>query len=79
MNTVKLYRYFVIACVCTAFGAVANLLLILLVAFIFAGAEGNTWIRWYFEAGNGLLFFIMSIIIGSFVFPYAKKLKLGHA
>ena len=79
MKTRELYRYFVIACACTAIGAIANLLLILMVAFIFAGDTGDSYIKWYFEAGNGLLFFIVSIVIGVSAFPFVKHLKLGYA
>ena len=79
MKIAGIYRYFIIVCVCTAIGAVSNLLLILLIAFLFAGSEGESWLKWYFEFGNGLLFFFISVLLGTLSFPYIKHLKLSHA
>ncbi|MGO9443989.1 MAG: hypothetical protein ACLPXB_04335 [Thiobacillaceae bacterium] len=43
---VTFVRWFVVICVSGAIGAVTNVVLFFLAAFLFAGAEGDSWVRW---------------------------------
>ena len=56
-------------------GAVTNLVLFFTIAFLFAGAEGDQWVRFYF-GGNGGYFMTVTTIIGIIVFPFIRKLNI---
>ena len=56
-------------------GAVTNLVLFFTIAFLFAGAEGDQWVRSYF-GGNGGYFMTVTTIIGIIVFPFIRKLNI---
>lgn len=67
-------RWFMVICVCGAIGAVANVILFFLAAFLFAGAEGDSWVRWYF--GNQDLFFVsVTVLLSLAAFPFVKQFR----
>ncbi len=67
-------RWFMVICVCGAIGATANVILFFLAAFLFAGAEGDSWVRWYF-GNNGVYFVAVTVLLGSLAFPFVKQLR----
>ena len=69
------YRWFMVICVSGAAGAVANIVLFFLTAFLFAGAEGDSWVRWYF-GGNGLFFLSTTFVLSLVAFPFVKRLRM---
>jgi hypothetical protein len=67
-------RWFMVICVSGAIGAVANVVLFFLAAFMFAGAEGDSWVRWYF-GNEGLYFVSVTVLLALAAFPFAKKFR----
>lgn len=67
-------RWFMVICVCGAIGAVANVILFFLAAFLFAGAEGDSWVRWYF-GNEGVYFVSVTVLLALAAFPFAKKFR----
>ena len=65
-------RWFMVICVSGAIGAVANVVLFFLAAFMFAGAEGDSWVRWYF-GNEGVYFVLVTVLLALAAFPFAKK------
>lgn len=57
-------------------GTVTNLVLFFLIAFMFAGGNGDKWVRFYFGGGNGAYFMIASIILALCYFPITKKMNI---
>ena len=57
-------------------GAGANLVFFFGAAFLFAEVEGGAWVRWYFEAGSGGLFFLVTTVLAVPVFPLLRKLSI---
>jgi hypothetical protein len=51
----KFYRLYALVAVSLAVGAVSNLILFFVFAFLFAGPHGDKWVRWYFGSGAFLL------------------------
>ena len=56
--------------------AVTNIILFFGAAFLFAGANGDMWVKWYFGSKDGLYFVLVSMLLAVPVVPYAKKLKI---
>jgi hypothetical protein len=71
---VSFVRWFMVICVSGAIGAVANVALFFLVAFLFAGAEGDSWVRWYF-GNDGVYFVSVTVLLALAAFPFAKKFR----
>lgn len=67
-------RWFMVICVCGAIGAVANVILFFLAAFLFAGAEGDSWVRWYF-GNQGLFFVSVTVLLSLAAFPFVKQFR----
>ena len=67
-------RWFMVICVSGTIGAVANVVLFFLVAFLFAGAEGDSWVRWYF-GNEGIYFVSVTVLLALAAFPFAKKFR----
>lgn len=72
---IKAYRWLMIICVSGVVGAVLNVVLFFLVAFLFAGADGDSWVRWYF--GNVVVFLIVTALFSLVAFPFVKRFRLG--
>ena len=70
----SLVGWFMVICICGAIGAVANVILFFLAAFLFAGAEGDTWIRWYF-GNQGLFFVSVTVLLSLAAFPFVKQFR----
>lgn len=68
------YRWSMVVCVSGAVGAVANIVLFFLAAFLFAGSEGDSWERWYF-GGNGGIFLSVTLVLSLVAFPFVKRLR----
>jgi hypothetical protein len=58
-----------------AAGAVANVVLFFLVVFLFAEAEGDSWIRWYF-GDNGIIIVSTTFVLSLVAFPFVKRLRM---
>jgi hypothetical protein len=71
----KIYRAFVLLLVCMAIGAVGALILLFLSAFLFAGANGDAWVRWFF-AGGGHRFITAALALAAIAFPFVQRAKL---
>ena len=71
----KMFRAFALIIVCMAIGTVSALILLFLSAFMFAGADGDAWIRWFF-AGDGYRFITGAILLGAVAFPFVKRVNL---
>ena len=71
---ITVYRWFMVACVSGAVGAVANIVLFFLAAFLFAGAEGDSWVRWYFGS-NGVIFLSTTLLLSLAAFPFVKRFR----
>jgi len=71
-----IYRWLMVVTVCGAVGAVANLVLFFLAAFLFADTEGDAWVRWYFD-GDGLRFVAVTVGLAAAAFPFVKRLRLS--
>ena len=56
-------------------GAVTNIVLFFGAAFLFAGADGDEWVRSYF-GGDGGYFMIGTIFIAICVLPFLRKLNI---
>jgi len=67
-------RWFMLICVCGAVGAMANVILFFLAVFLFAGAEGDSWVRWYF-GNDGVYFVVITIFLASLAFPFVKQFR----
>ena len=61
-----------VTCMCGAIGAVANVILFFLAAFLFAGAEGDSWVRWYF-GNDGVYFMVVTVLLASAAFSFVKQ------
>ena len=57
-------------------GTVTNLVLFFLIAFLFAGGDGDEWVRSYFGGGNGAYFMFVSIVLAFCFFPLTKKINI---
>jgi hypothetical protein len=75
-NVYKAVKWFYVIVVSLAAGTVVNIVLFFGAAFLFAGANGDTWLRWYFESKDGLYFVLVSMLLALPVVPYAKKLNI---
>jgi hypothetical protein len=64
----------VIICVTGAIGAVVNVVLFFLLAFLFAGSEGDAWVRWYF-GNEGVYFVSVTVLLALAAFPFTKKFR----
>ena len=69
----SLIQWIMVTCVSMAAGAVANIVLFFVAAFLFAGPEGGSWVRSYF--GNGVLFLLVTIMLAAVAFPLVKRLR----
>lgn len=69
-------KWFYVIVVSLAAGAVANFILFFGTAFLFAGANGDTWVRWYFETGDGKLFLGVTFLLALPAIPYARKMNI---
>lgn len=58
-------------------GTVTNLVLFFLIAFLFAGGDGDKWVRFYFEGGDGAYFLTSSIVLALCYFPITKKMNIN--
>ncbi len=58
-----------------AMGAIANLIILFVIAFLFAGADGNEWIKWYLGYKNGLFFMLGTILLAFLFSPLVRRLK----
>ena len=67
-------RWFMIIGVCGAIGAVANVTLFFLAAVLFAGTEGDSWVRWYF-GNQGLFFVSVTVLLSLAAFPFVKQFR----
>jgi len=67
-------RWFMVICVCAAIGAIANAFLFFLAAFLFAGAEGDSWVRWYF-GNDGVYFVVATVLLACLAFPFVKQFR----
>ena len=67
-------RWFMVICVSGAIGAVANVVLFFLLAFLFAGAEGDSWVRWYFGSEGGY-FVAVTVLLALLAFPFVKRFR----
>ena len=56
-------------------GVVTNLVLFFTIAFLFAGAEGDQWVRFYF-GGDGVYFMTVTVIIAILALPFIRKLNI---
>ena len=63
-----------IVIVCLAIGAVGSIVLLFSAAFIFAGAEGDSWVRSFF--GEEGFFLVSTILLGVIAYPFIKKANL---
>jgi hypothetical protein len=72
---IRANRMMVLAVVCGAFGAVANVVVFFTAAFLFAGVRGDDWVRWYFGTYNGIYFLLVTACFGALIFPFVKKMK----
>jgi hypothetical protein len=66
------YKRFVVS---VAMGAIANLILLFAVAFLFAGENGNEWVKWYFGYKGGLYFILGTVLLTFLFFPLARRFK----
>jgi uncharacterized PurR-regulated membrane protein YhhQ (DUF165 family) len=69
-------KWFYVLIASLMIGVVANLVLFFAIAFIFGGAEGDSWVRWYFGTANGKLFLLVSLLCALPTIPFTKKLKI---
>ncbi len=73
--TYKTIKLFYILPVAFGIGAVTNLVLFFTIAFLFAGADGDQWVRSYF-GGNGEYFMTVTVIISIIALPFIRKLNI---
>ena len=59
-------------------GAITNLVGFFFIAFLFAGADGDVWVRTYFGTANGAYFMVVTLIIAVIVFPLTIKMKIAR-
>jgi len=71
----EVYRWFMVVCISGVVGAVASIVLFFLAAFLFAGAEGDSWVRWYF-GGNGIFFLSATLALSIIAFPFVKHFRM---
>jgi hypothetical protein len=76
ISGLMILRWLVIVIVACAIGLVANLFILLLVAFLFAGSAGDQWIWWYLHKEDGGVFVSATILLALIVLPFIRKLKL---
>jgi hypothetical protein len=67
-------RWFMVISVCGAIGAVANVILFFLAAFLFAGTNGDSWVRWYFGS-EGIYFVAVTVLLALLAFPFVKRFR----
>ena len=72
---ISVYRWLIVICVSGALGAVTNVVLFFTVAFFFAGADGDSWVRWYFGHG-GIVFLFVTLLFTLGAFPFVKRLRI---
>jgi hypothetical protein len=72
---VTVYRWLIIACVSGAMGAIANVALLFLTTFLFAGADGDSWVKWYFGY-DGAIFISVTLLLSLVAFPFVKHLRM---
>lgn len=77
-HLLAVHQWLVLVCVSGAIGAVINVILFFLIAFVFAGAEGDSWVRWYFGDG-GIAFLFVTVMLMFFFFPFIKRLRKSDA
>jgi hypothetical protein len=71
-NFVKIF-YTIPVALCL--GAVINFVLFFTIAFLFAGADGDKWVRSYF-GGDGEYFLTGAFFISIVAFPFLIKLNI---
>lgn len=71
---VSCVRWFTVICVSATIGAIANLTLLFLAAFLFAGTDGDSWVRWYF-GNDGVFFLAGTALATSLSVPFVKRLR----
>lgn len=67
-------RSFMVICVHGAMATVANMILFFLAAFLFAGAEGDWWVCWYF-GNQGLYFGSVTALLSLAAFPFLRQFR----
>lgn len=60
-----------------AVGAVLNIILLFGSAFLFAGADGDKWVRFYF-GGDGVYFLSGVLLVACCVYPLTRKPTCGR-
>lgn len=70
----SIYRWLVVVSVSGAMGAVSNIALFFLAAFLFAGADGDSWVKWYFGHG-GVFFILVTLLLALVAFPFVKHIR----
>jgi hypothetical protein len=58
-------------------GVVANVVIFFGLAFLFAGARGDSWVRWYFGTADGLLFVFVSVLIALPTVSFTRKMNIA--
>ena len=74
ISFIKAYRWLMVVSVSGAVGAVSNLVLFFLAALLFAGADGVSWVKWYF--GNWVVFILVTIVLSIVALPFIKRLSV---
>ena len=75
-GTRKINKWLYVIIVSMAAASVLNILLFFVVIFAFAGADGGTWVAWYFGGENGSYFVIATILIALALIPFTRKLNI---
>ena len=58
-----------------AVGAVLNIVLLFTFSFLFAGANGDKWVRFYFS-NDGVYFLSGVLLAACCVYPFTRKLNI---
>jgi len=58
-----------------AVGAVLNLIMLFLLAFLFAGSDGDKWVRFYFGS-DGVYFVSGVVVVACCAYPFTRKLNI---
>ena len=58
-----------------AVGMVMNVVLFFTASFLFAGANGDVWLRTYFGSG-GTYFLAVTVLLACCCYPFARKLNI---
>ena len=74
-SSYNLIKIFYVIPVALGIGAVTNIVLFFIIAFLFAGADGDQWVRAYF-GGDGKYFMTGTSIISIVIFPFIRKLNI---